>query len=130
MKVSNFVGYMLGNANNVVVRGDQWCDAGEQVYICTNKEFAKSMLEMSQKHQDSIVWTTIYRVHARNIDIQAYTHSKNLAWTNEGNKIIVDTPVFYRPVQKRTQAQLLQNAVQIGPDYFKLVNGEQRGKRK
>ena len=130
MKISNIVGYMLGNENHVVAGGDQWCDAGEQVYICTNKEVAKAILESSQIGVGNIVWTTIYRVRANYINIDAYTDLRNLAWTKEGNKIIVDTPVLYRPVQKKTQAQLLQNAAQIRPDYFKLVNGVQRGKRK
>lgn len=130
MKISNIVGYMLGNENHVVVRGDQWCDAGEQVYICTNKEAAQAILESSQMGIGNVVWTTIYRVRANDININAYTHSRNLAWTKEGNKIIVDTPVLYRPLIKMSQAQLLQNAARIRADYFKLVNGPQKGKRK
>lgn len=130
MKISNIVGYMLGNENHVVVRGDQWCDAGEQVYICTNKEAAQAILESSQMGIGNVVWTTIYRVRANDININAYTHSRNLAWTKEGNKIIVDTPVLYRPLIKMSQAQLLQNAARIRADYFKLVNGAQKGERK
>ena len=130
MKIANIVGYMLGNSNHVMARGDQWCDAGEHVYICTNKEVAKAILESSQIGVGDIVWTTIYRVHANDINIDAYTDLRNLAWTKEGNKIIVDRPVLYRSVQKMLEQHLLQNAAQIRPDYFKLVNGAQRGKRK
>lgn len=130
MKISNIVGYMLGNSNHVVARGDQWCDAGEQVYICTNKETAKAILESSQMEMGNIIWTTIYRVHANDINIDAYTHSRNLAWTTEGNKIIVDRPVLYRSIQKMSQQQLLQNAARIRSDYFKLFNGAQKEKRK
>ncbi len=130
MKISNIVGYMLGNENHVVARGDQWCDAGEQVYICTNIEVAKAILESSQIEMGNIIWTTIYRVHANDINIDAYTDLRNLAWTKEGNKIIVDRPVLYRSVQKMLEQHLLQNAAQIRPDYFKLVNGAKRGKRK
>ena len=130
MKISNIVGYMLGNENHVVARGDQWCDAGEQVYICTNKEVAKAILESSQIEMGNIIWTTIYRVHANDINIDSYTYLRNLAWTKEGNKIIVDRPILYRSVQKMLEQHLLQNAAQIRPDYFKLVNGAQRGKRK
>lgn len=130
MKIANIVGYMLGNSNHVMARGDQWCDAGEQVYICTNKDVAKAILESSQIEMGNIIWTTIYRVHANDINIDAYTDLRNLAWTKEGNKIIVDRPVLYRSVQKMLEQDLLQNAAQIRPDYFKLVNGTQRGKRK
>ncbi|MBO5739890.1 MAG: hypothetical protein J6R52_02380 [Alphaproteobacteria bacterium] len=130
MKIANIVGYMLGNSNHVMARGDQWCDAGEQVYICTNKDVAKAILESSQIEMGNIIWTTIYRVHANDINIDAYTDLRNLAWTKEGNKIIVDRPVLYRSVQKMSEQHLLQNAAQIRPDYFKLVKGAQRGKRK
>jgi hypothetical protein len=130
MKIANIVGYMLGNSNHVMARGDQWCDAGEQVYICTNKEVAKAILESSQIGVGDIVWTTIYRVHARDIDISAYTDLRNLAWTKEGNKIIVDKPVLYRSVQKMSEQHLLQNAARIRTDYFKLANGTRKEKRK
>ena len=130
MKVSNIVGYMLGNENHVVARGDQWCDAGEQVYICTNKEVAKAILESSQIEMGNIIWTTIYRVHANDINIDAYTDLRNLAWTKEGNKIIVDRPVLYRSVQKMSEQHLLQNAARIRTDYFKLANGTRKEKRK
>lgn len=131
MKISNIVGYMLGNENHVVVRGDQWCDAGEQVYICANKEFAKAMLEASHNGLGNILWTTIYRVYAQDINVCGGAGLKNLLWTTEGNKIIVDAPVLYRPVQKKSQAQLLRNAQRISSDYFKIAMGTcKKGRRK
>lgn len=133
MKKTKFTGYMLGNENHIVVRGDQWCDAGDFVYICTNKETAQAILEHSQQHNlmpNNIIWTTIYRVHARNINIDKYTHGNNLAWTTEGNKIIVDEPVFYREASKISEQHLLNNAMQIRSDFFKLFNRLDKGIKK
>ena len=131
MKKNNLVGYMLGNENHIVVRGDQWCDAGHQVYICTNKEIAKAILEQSQQlnlEPNNIVWTTIYRVYAPNINIEKYTHGGNLAWTNEGNKIFVDTPVFYRAAQKISEQNLTKHARLIQSDFFRLFNKMEKRK--
>ena len=133
MKVYNFMGYMLGNANHIVVRGDQWCDAGEKVFVCTNKETAKTILRQSQCYNlepNNVVWTTIYRVWARDINVDEYTHGKNLAWTTEGNKIIVDSPVFYRKAPMRSEQQLQQNAMRNRADFFKLANQAWKEKMK
>lgn len=125
MKHKNIIGYMLGNSNHVVAHGDQWCDAGHQVYICTNIETAKAMLEHSQQlglEPNNIVWTTIYRVKTQCINIEKYTHGGNLAWTNEGNKIFVDRPVLYRAAPKISEQNLMKRAMSIQSDFFRLFN--------
>lgn len=130
MRKTKITGYMLGNENHIVVRGDQWCDAGECVYVCTNKETAQAILEHSQQHNlipNNIIWTTIYRVHANNINIYKYSHGNNLAWTVEGNKIIVDEPVFYRKAISQSEQRLLNNAMRIRSDFFKIFNNKNKG---
>ena len=129
MRKTKITGYMLGNENHIVLRGDQWSDAGEYLYICTNKEFAQTILEHSQQcvlEPNNIIWTTIYRVHANNINIDKYSHGNNLAWTAEGNKIIVDKPVFYRKAISQSEQRLLNNAIRIRSDFFKIFNNKNK----
>ena len=127
MKKGKIVGYMLGNSNNVVARGEQWCDAGMPVYICASKDVAQTILEESQRcvlDPKNVVWTIIYRVHAKDIKIDKYEN--NLMWTHQGNKIIVDEPVFYRNAPKISEQRLLDNATHFAPYFSDLINGRKR----
>ncbi len=127
MKKDMIVGYMLGNANHVVVRGDQWCDAGTPVYIFANKNAARAALENSHRcvlEPNNVIWTIIYRVHAKDIQIDKYEN--NLMWTCQGNKIIVDEPVFYRNAPKISEQRLLNNATCYAPHFSDLINGRKR----
>lgn len=122
MLKKKLVGYMLGNENHVVARGDQWCEEGTKVYVCPTKDMAKAILEQSQRHSlaPHIVWTTIYRVWAEDIEID-YFQTDRLVWTRQGNKIIVDAPVFYRAQPVLSEQRLLHNAAQIKHDFAKLI---------
>lgn len=122
MLKKKLVGYMLGNENHVVARGDQWCKEGVNVYVCPTKDMAKEILEHSQRYtlEPHIVWTTIYRVWAENIEIDFFK-TDHLVWTRQGNKIIVDAPVFYREPVAMSEQRLLQNAAQMRHDFRKLM---------
>lgn len=131
MNKDNVVGYMLGDKNHVVVRGDQWCNAGTPVYICANKDVARAILEKSQQNAlepENIIWTTIYRVQAENLQIYKYEH--DLMWTTQGNKIIVDEPVFYRDASKISEQRLLRNAAQIRARVLNMAQSNPEEKRR
>ena len=124
MLKKNLVGYMLGNCDTVVSRGSQWCEDGLNVYVCPTKEMAKAILEQSQQHtlKPHIVWTTIYRVWAKDIEIDFFKTDR-LVWTRQGSKLIVDAPVFYRAQPVLTEQKLLSNAKRLKARYMKLVDG-------
>ena len=131
MKKNKVIGYMLGNKSHVVVHGDQWCQPGIPVYICANKDTARAILEDSQKfalEPNNIVWTTIYRVRAKDIEIDKYEH--DLIWTHQGNKIIVEAPVFYRDAPKISEEYLLNNARQIRSHVLGRVKSASKERRK
>ncbi len=126
MQINKMVGYMLGNSNHVVGPGEHWCDAGMQVFVCANKELAQAILNTSHKEtlEPHIVWTTIYRVKANNIQIDKFEN--DLMWTTQGDKIIVDAPVIYREPEFMTEQRLLQNARLIRPHFSRLLNNKRK----
>lgn len=120
---------MLGNSSHVVGRGEQWCDAGIQVFVCANQDTARAILDASQKEslEPHIVWTTVYRVQAKNINVDKFEN--DLMWTTQGDKIFVDGPVMYREPEIMTEQRLLQNARLIRPHFSRLINNNKRKER-
>ena len=129
MQINKMVGYMLGNSSHVVGRGEQWCDAGIQVFVCANQDTARAILDASQKEslEPHIVWTTVYRVQAKNINVDKFEN--DLMWTTQGDKIFVDGPVMYREPEIMTEQRLLQNARLIRPHFSRLINNNKRKER-
>lgn len=118
---------MLGNDAHIVARGDSWLDADRQVYICKSFGTAKSILQESHRavlEPNNIVWSTIYRVKADEIDV--FKIENDLVWTNQATKIVVDRPVAYYKPPYRSEFQLLANARCVLPYFSELI----RGKRK
>lgn len=122
MILENLNGYMLGNTGHVAMRGDQWLDTNAPVYVCNNLDTAKRILFNS--HQcggiATPVWTTIYRVYARNLPVDKI--DGNLIYTTCPTKIFVDAPVFYCAPRRITESQLMANAQRIRADFARLVN--------
>ena len=120
---------MLGNSNHVVGRGEQWCDAGIRVFVCADQDTARAILDASQKEslEPHIVWTTIYRVQAKNINVDKFEN--DLMLTTQGDKIFVDGPVTYREPEIMTEQRLLQNARLIRPHFSRLMNNNKRKER-
>lgn len=118
---------MLGNDAHIVARGDNWLDTDRPVYICKSLDVAKSILQESHRavlDPNNIVWSTIYRVKADEIDV--FKIENDLVWTNQATKIVVDRPVAYYKPAYRSEFQLLANARRALPYFSEII----RGKRK
>ncbi len=122
MKLDNLVGYMLAGRGRVIVPGERWINYDVPVYICTTLDKAKEILEESHIRtlEPSPVWTTIYRVVAKDIDCDKYDNER--VWTRQASRIFVDKPVFYKEPHKLSEVALLRNAQRILPHFSKLMN--------
>ena len=123
MKFRNMTGDMLGNERCEHRSGAPWAnDNYYPVWICPTLRKALEILEASQNaHLDgNIVWTTIYRVVARDIECELM---KNGLWlTHTPTKIYVDEPVMYKnPNFFMTEEQLLSNANDIRMRFSKIT---------
>ena len=121
MIIKDMTGYML-SGNGILKSGEQWWPHDTNVYVCLSLEKAQELLALS--HDASLkhgtIWTTIYRVNAKNIDCNKI--GNGLVWTNQPTKIIVDCPVYYRAPRMVSEGKLLQNAKRILPRYSRLMN--------
>jgi len=125
MKVKYLVGYMLGNNNHVVANGEQWGMPSEQVWVCKTMDVAKGILMASQSKASIIrpVWTTIYRVHAENIECSR--EDSAFYYNVPADKIIVGTPVHYQEPPRITERDLLKNARRIRASFMKLTHANE-----
>lgn len=123
MILENLNGYMLGNAGHVATRGDQWWDTDEPVYVCNSLDAAKRILFNSHQYGGIVapVWTTIYRVHARNLPV--YKIDGDLIYTDRPTQIFVDAPVFYHAPCIITESQLMANARRMRAVFAHFING-------
>lgn len=123
MKIKQLTGYMLGNDNHVVMPGEQWCPNPSCVWICRNLNVARAVLRASHKNRiyDIPVWTTIYRVRARNIPHDRMDN--DFIYTDAADKIFVDAVVHYQEPPRITERQLLENAQRIRASFMKTMHG-------
>lgn len=121
MIIKNLTGYMLGNRENAPEVGKQWWPYDVQVFVCANMDKAKEILMQSRKYvlNPDLVWTTIYRVQAKDIECQKIEN--NLIWTKQPTKIIVDSPVFFSTPRYMNEQDLLNNARRIMPRFSRTM---------
>ena len=122
MKIKNMTGYMLGTSRNIRKPGAPWTGDNTPVWICPTLRKAVEILENSNRAcclEGNVVWTTVYRVVAR--DIVCVQMKNGLWFTETPTKIYVDSPVFSVNPLSLTEEQLLQNAKVIMPRMTKLT---------
>ncbi len=122
MTIDQLTGFMLGDAEHPMKKGDKWWPYDTQVFVCMDIERAVRILKEHQKNylEPNNVWTTVYRVTAQNLE---FTKIENgLIWTNQPTKIIVDGPVYFSNPKAANEASLLKNAQTILPHIAKLID--------
>lgn len=112
MKIKNMTGYMLGNDHRKYKIGDAWANHDSRVWVCPSADKAKQILQKSQANtlEPCCVWTTIYRVSAR--DIVCEKSSGGLWYTCTPTKICVERVVYAQNAHNIAETQLIQNAKQ------------------
>lgn len=130
MKFRNMTGYMLGTINNQRRPGSQWTMDNAPVWICPTMRKAFEILERSQtNHLDgNVLWTTIYRVVAR--DIECVQMKNGLWFTEQPTRIYVDEAVLYKDPMQLTEEQLLARATEIMPKLHKITRKAFKERRK
>ncbi len=110
INIQNLSGYMLGNARHMPASGGAWLSRDTLVYVCRTLDAAMRILESSQRgfvDRYNPVWTTIY--HVTSPMIKCDRVERDMFWTHDATKIIVDAPVFHRAASKLADAVPAQN---------------------
>ena len=110
---------MLAQDSIIFDANEPWLPYDANVYICPTKEQAKDIL--NQSHQNTFyppVWTTVFRVHAQDIDV---IMKDGLYWTPQASKIFVDGPVYYNAPATGSERALLARGAQIMPTIARLM---------
>ncbi len=122
MKITNLSGYVLGCADYIFVRGDQWWQTNSPVQVFFNIGAARAELMKSQSSpimRNKLEYTTIYRVHSDSIN--AFKINGNKIWTTDASKIIVDAGVYYKVPSRIADARLSFGARKSLPAYMTLT---------
>lgn len=118
--ILNLSGFMLA-VDGGWRPGGQWWPHSTMVYVCRNLATAKRILQMSQDGLllDCPVWATIYRVSAPKV--KCVRSDKDVIWTTDASKIIVDSSVFHQAPRMKSEEELLANAKKQRPEFERLM---------